>query len=98
MFKIKPESYEGLSLYTPIVLPNNPEERIDRLKVLLGSLSANNSNPDILTEISAILDSLLQDKKINKMQYKLVWYKAKNLMQLNERQATSTGKNIELTI
>ncbi len=79
-FHIKPASYMGLALTTRVLLSPYTDEQFTRLKVLIGSAVAGDNNPDILKEASAILDVLLSTDKINKMQYKLIYYKIKNLL------------------
>ena len=77
MFKIKPESYEGLALYSPIAISPKSDDQLKGLMVQVGSANASNNNPEILTESSAILDELLHSGKIDKKIYKLIYYKIK---------------------
>jgi hypothetical protein len=84
---IKGSGYKDLALMKTIVIPPNANERLNRFMVLYGSASAGNSNKDILTESSAILDSLLKDKLIDKMKYKLLYYKLKNRLEQNQKES-----------
>ena len=49
-----------------------------RIFVLLGTLKCGNNNENILTEFTAMLDQLYNDKTINKLLYKSWYYKGKN--------------------
>ena len=51
--------------------------------ISLASLRAGNNNPDLLKEISANLDELFKNKVISKQIYKVLYYKAKNLLNIN---------------
>ena len=52
-----------------IVIAPNPPEQIKRLLVILGSKKAGNTAPEMLYEYTSILDTLLENKKINKKIY-----------------------------
>jgi hypothetical protein len=54
-----------------VIIPPKTEDRVRRLKVILGSKAAGNS-ADMLEEFTALLDSLLNDSKINKQLYSRV--------------------------
>ena len=81
--KIGGEGYKSLALTQPIFLPSNANDQLKRLFVLLGSLSAQNNNPNLLKEFTAILDELYKNKTISKMLYKILYYKGKNLLDRN---------------
>ena len=68
--------YRDLALQ-PIIIPPNSNEQLRRVFVLLGSLKANNNNPDNLKEFTALLDALYKDKKISKILYKTLYNKCK---------------------
>ena len=71
--------YKELALQ-PIIIPPNTSDQLRRVFVLLGSLKANNNNPDILKEFTALLDALYGDKKISKLLYKTLYYKCKGFV------------------
>jgi hypothetical protein len=83
---IKGNGYQGLALIKTIVIPPNINERLNRFMVLYGSINAGNTNSSIIDEGSAILDSLLKDKVIDKMKYKLLYYKMKNRLTQNQKE------------
>ena len=78
------ESYRELSTQ-PIILPNNPNDQLKRVFILLGSLKAGNNDSSILKELSAILDTLLKEEIISKQLYKPLFYKAKRLLEDNSK-------------
>ena len=87
-FEIKPVSYQRSAVGSAIFIHPNLDSQVDRLKVLYGSLVAQNNNPDTMNELSAILDSLYKSKKIDKKSYKHIYYQAKNLFELNGKNVT----------
>jgi hypothetical protein len=70
-------------LTQPIFLLSNANDQLKRLFVLLGFLQAQNNNPNLLKEFTAILDELYNNKTISKMLYKILYYKGKNLLDRN---------------
>ncbi|MCP6768820.1 hypothetical protein NL529_28655, partial [Klebsiella pneumoniae] len=62
--------YKDLAKAQPIYLPKDADEQLRRVFVLLGSLNAQNNNPNVLKEFTALLDQLYHDKKITKLLYK----------------------------
>jgi len=57
----------GEGIYKYIVISPNVKDRMNRIKVLLGSRNAGNNVG--IEEFTTILDSLLKDNKINKVRY-----------------------------
>ena len=55
--------------------------------ILLGSIRCGNDNPDILSELSALLNQLYKDNKINKLLYKSLYYKEQNALDKIELRA-----------
>ena len=51
-----------------IIIPPNTDDRIKRIEVILGCKTAGNS-ANMLEELTAILDTLLKDGKIDKQKY-----------------------------
>ena len=76
------EGYRQLS-EQPIVIPPNINDQLKKVMISLASLRAGNNNPDLLKEMSANLDELYKNKVISKQIYKVLYYKAKNLLHLN---------------
>jgi hypothetical protein len=54
---------------TRVIIPPSPDERLKRIKVIIGSKKANN-NADMLEEFTALLDSLLSENRIDEKVYK----------------------------
>lgn len=75
-------SYKDLASQ-PIIIPPSSNDQIKRLMVLIVSLSAQNDNPNILKEVSCLLDQLYKDQIINKKLYKHIFYKSKNQLDKN---------------
>ena len=61
-----------------IVLPSDPNELCDRLKLLLQEKQAGNNSDLIIEEIVAIADKLLEYKCISKKNHKFLLYKCLN--------------------
>jgi len=79
----KIEGYGLIAMKQPIFLPSNANDQLKRLFILLGSLSAQNNNPNLLKEFTAILDELYKNKTISKMLYEILYYKGKNFLDRN---------------
>ena len=52
---------------------NKPEEAIDRLEVLIGSITAGNNNKNVKNEMQSVMDYLLKSRKLTKTQHKLLF-------------------------
>ena len=74
--------YKDIALQ-PIMIPPNASDQLKRVFILLGSLTCGNDNPNILSEFSALLDQLYKDNKINRLLYKSLYYKGKNVLDKN---------------
>ena len=57
--------------------------KLVRLKVLIGSIQSGNTNTGILTELSALLDSMMKNNLIDKQKYKLIYLRAKTKLEEN---------------
>lgn len=67
-----PQKKKGKGLKTL----KNPEDEVKRLSILIASYNAGNKNNKLLkNEVSQIIDSLLKQKKITKLQHKKVFEK-----------------------
>ena len=79
---IKGDGYKDIALQS-IQIPLDASDQLKRVFVLLGLLTYGNDNPNILSELSALLDQLYKDNKINKLLYKSLYYKGKNALDNN---------------
>ena len=52
---------------------NKPEEAIDRLEILIGSITAGNNNKNVKNEMQSVMDYLLKSRKLTKAQHKLLF-------------------------
>ena len=82
----KGEGYKDIALQ-PLIIPPDASDQLKRVFILLGSLKCGNDNPDILSELSALLDQLYKDNKIIKLLYKSLYYKGKNALDKIELRA-----------
>ena len=65
------------------MIPPDASDQLKRVFILLGSLKCGNTNTDILSEFSALLDQLYKETKISKLLYKSLYYKGKNALDKN---------------
>ena len=76
-------SYRELSK-NPFILPINPHDQLQKLLTNMGSIKAGNNNPELLKEVSTLLDSLLKENIINKSVYKILFHKTKDMLISNK--------------
>jgi len=67
----------------PIIIPPNCNDQLRKVFISIGSLNSGNTNPDLVTMTSALLDELNKNNKISKPLYKALYYKAKKLHENN---------------
>ena len=75
-------SYKDLAKQ-PIIIPPDSSDQLKKLFINIGSLNAGNTNPDLVTMTSSLLDELYKNQKISKQLYKALYYKAKKLHENN---------------
>ena len=75
-------SYKDLA-NQPIIIPPNSSDQLKKLFISIGSLNSGNTNPDLVTMTSSLLDELYKNQKISKPLYKALYYKAKKLHENN---------------
>ena len=75
-------SYRDLAKQ-PIIIPPHSSDQLKKLFINIGSLNSVNTNPDMVTMTSALLDELYKNQKISKPLYKALYYKAKYLHENN---------------
>ena len=66
-------------------LNSDGDEVSDRLSVLLGSINSGQSNISALTELSSLLDVLLKRNVIDKAKYKIIYKRAKEKLEQNNK-------------
>ena len=59
----------GVKGGSSLIYYNNPQQLIDRLRLLVGSKRAGNTNPEIDNEIIGISDELVKKGLINNVEY-----------------------------
>ena len=76
-------SYKELA-NQPIIIPPSTSDQLRRCLILVGSKASGNT-ADMSKEFTALLDELYKSGKITKVMYKALWYKYKNLVEVNDR-------------